>query len=368
MLITRAPVRISLGGGGTDLPAYYEEYGGFVVSAAIDYYAYTILTPGRSDDVQIISADYRSLCQRPTCEDLIWNGDLSLPKAIIYYFNVSGGLTVFMASQTPPGTGLGSSASVAVSMIKAVAFWCGLDLGAAEVAELACYIEIEKMGMPVGKQDQYAAACGGLNAITFSKEGVEVKPLGLPRPTYETLQNRLMLFFTGTSHKSSTILRSQKEASQQRDPATIKRLDKIKAFGFDIRAALEHGDLDGFGELLHRSWLEKRRLTSGITNSFLDECYEAALQAGAMGGKVTGAGGGGFMLVYCHEDKQPAVTHALEALGLQRRPFAIDEAGVQVVQGVTWSRTALRSGALPWDNWSDYFSTVGPRVPVIQTS
>jgi D-glycero-alpha-D-manno-heptose-7-phosphate kinase len=338
VLITRAPVRISFGGGGTDLPAYYERRGGLVVSAAISYYVYTILTPGWSDGVQIISADYRALCQRPICEDLIWNDDLSLPKAITYYFNLCEGLSVFLASQVPPGTGLGSSGSVAVSMIKALAFWCGLDLGPRQVAELACYIEIEKMAMPVGKQDQYAAAFGGLNCIKFCRDGVSVEPLRVPPGTREALESRLMLFFTGTSRQSSTILRRQKQASQQRDQDTIRKLDAIKELGLEIRAALEHGDLEAFGALLHQSWMEKRQLTEGITNPFLDQCYRAAQEHGALGGKVTGAGGGGFLMLYCPEERQEAVTEALTELGLQRWPFTLDGKGVQVMEAVPWSR------------------------------
>ncbi len=339
VLIARAPVRISFGGGGTDLPAYYERYGGMVVSTTISYYVYTVLSPcGANDGVQIISADYRALCQRPTCEDLIWNGDLGLPKAITYYFNLRDGLTIFLASQVPPGTGLGSSSSVAVSMIKALAFWCGLDLGPSEVAELACYIEIEKLGMPIGKQDQYAAAFGGLNVISFSRNGVTVEPLRIPQETYEALEKGLMLFFTGTSRQSSTILRRQRQASQQGDPTTLRRLEAIKELGREIRATLERGDLETFGDLLHRSWIEKRQLTEGITNSFLDQCYQTALENGALGGKVTGAGGGGFLMLYCPEDRQEAVTKALTALGLQRRPFTFESEGVQVMQAMPWSR------------------------------
>ena len=341
ILITRAPVRISFGGGGTDLPAFYERYGGMVVSTAISYYVYTTLTPGCPDGLQIISADYRALCQRPTCEDLIWDGDLRLPKAITYYFNLSDGVTVFLASQVPPGTGLGSSGSVAVSMIKAVAFWCGLDLGPAQVAELACYIEIEKMGMPVGKQDQYAAAFGGLNCITFSRNGVDVEPLRMPPGACEALEKRLMLFFTGTSRQSSTILRRQTQASQQGDRNTIHRLQALKELGQQVRTVLEQGDLAVFSELLHQSWMEKRRLAEGITNPFLDQCYQTAREHGALGGKVTGAGGGGFLMLYCPEDRQGAVTEALTGLGLQRRAFTFDSQGVQVMEAVPWSR---RSG------------------------
>lgn len=338
MLIARAPVRISFGGGGTDLPAYYERRGGMVVSAAINHYVYAILTPNGSDGVQIISADYRALCEGPTCEDLIWDGDLSLPKAITYYFNVGGGVRVFLASQIPPGTGLGSSGSVAVAMIKGLAFWCGLDLGPGEVAELACYIEIEKLGMPVGKQDQYAAAYGGLNVIRFSREGVDVEPLVLSKEVREELEKGLMLFFTGKSRRSSTILRRQKRASEIGDRATLRRLDAIKQLGEEIRVALLAGDLEAFGELLDRSWQQKREIVEGISTPFLDECYRVARARGALGGKVTGAGGGGFLLLYCPPERQEEVAEGLRQLGLQQRAFSFDFDGVQVIQGLPWAR------------------------------
>jgi D-glycero-alpha-D-manno-heptose-7-phosphate kinase len=338
VLIARAPVRISFGGGGTDLSAYYRQHGGLVVSTTISTYVYTILTPSGPHGVQIISADYRALCQRPTCEDLIWNGDLRLPKAITYYFNLCDGVTIFLASQVPPGTGLGSSGSVAVSMIKALAFWCGLDLGPEQVAELACYIEIEKMAMPVGKQDQYAAAFGGLNCIKFSRDGVVVEPLRVGPETREALERGMMLFFTGTSRHSSTILRRQQKASQEGDRDTLHRLDAIKELGLEIRAALEGGELEAFGGLLHQSWMEKRQLTEGITNSFLDQCYQVAREHGALGGKVTGAGGGGFLMLYCPEDRQEAVTEALAALGLQRWPLTLDDQGVQVMEALPGAR------------------------------
>ena len=311
ILIARAPVRISFGGGGTDLPAYYQRYGGLVVSTTINYYVYTILTADSEDAVQIISADYRALYQRATCEDLIWDGGLSLPKAITYYF------------------------------------WSGLDLDPAETAELACFIEIEKMGMPVGKQDQYAAAFGGLNCITFSEEEVTVEPLSVPAETRNRLEEGIMLFFTGTSRESSTILKRQRQASQTGEEETLRRLDAIKELGLEIRAALERADLDAFGELLHRSWVQKRGLTKGVTNPLIDQCYETARQHGALGGKVTGAGGGGFLMLYCPVEQQEAVTEALSDLGLQRRPFAFDREGVQVMQAVTWRPPRLSQPLFP---------------------
>lgn len=346
ILIARAPVRISFGGGGTDLPDYYEQHGGLVVSATIGYHVYTILTPTQSNGLQVIYADHQAFPALFGREDLIWSDDLGLPKAIAYHFNVRNGMGIFLASQIPPGTGLGLSGSVAVSMIKALAFCCGLDLGPKEVAELACYIEIEKMGMPVGKQDQYAAAFGGLNSIAFSKSGVIVHPLRVSPDTYRVLEEEMMLFCSKASRQSSSILKHQRQAIQEGDESTIRRLDKIKGFGLQIRDALEAGDLDAFGELLHRSWLEKRALVEGIASPALDRYYEVARENGALGGKVTGAGGGGFMLLYCPREQQKAVTDALTAMGLQRWPLTLETEGVQILQAVPWSRQQVAPSML----------------------
>jgi len=338
VLVARAPVRVSFGGGGSDLPSYYERYGGLVVSATIRYYVYTILTPSNSDDIQVIYTDHQPAAQAGACEGLIWNRDLGLPKAIARHFNIRRGLTIFLASQVPPGTGLGLSGSVAVSMIKALAFSSGLDLGPKEVAELACYIEIDKMQMPVGKQDQYAAAYGGLNCITFSKENVSVEPLCLLPEVRLALEENLMLFFSGVSPHSSSILQRQKQAARKADKVFVRRLGVIKELGLGMRVALESSDLETFGELLHRSWLIKRELVKGITNPLLDRCYEVALVNGALGGKVTGAGGGGFLMLYCPRDQQKAVTDALGELGVERWPLTLTEEGVQIMQFVPWSR------------------------------
>ena len=349
VLIARAPMRISFGGGGTDLPAYYEQYGGMVVSTTINHYAYTILTPGKPDSLQVVSADYHTFYRRPPCEDLVWDGDLALPKAVINHFNVQNGVNIFLASQIPPGTGLGSSGSVAVAMIKALAFWCGLDLSPYEVAEMASFIEIEKMGMPVGKQDQYAAAFGGLNHIIFEKDGsVQVDAINLPPDIMVAFQKRMMLFFTGTSRKSSTILRHQKRGSEKGDQLIVERLHAIKELAMSIKQALERGDLDGFGELLHLSWLNKRGLTENITNPFIDKCYTAARAAGAIGGKITGAGGGGFMMLCCPPERQADVTRVLEGLGLRRLDFAFDHEGAQVMWAV--------SGTTPYARWNAVLS------------
>jgi D-glycero-alpha-D-manno-heptose-7-phosphate kinase len=331
MLISRAPVRISFGGGGTDLPSFYEKYGGMVVSTSINHYVYAILTTGSGDAVQIVSADYRTFW-RQSLDSLIWDGDLALPRAIVHEFDLHQGLDIFMASQIPPGTGLGSSGSVAVCLINGLAAWQGVPLTRHEVAEKACYIEIEKMGMPVGKQDQYASAFGGLNCITFTADGVTVEPLQLSEMAWQTLQRRIMLFFTGSSRQSSNILRYQKQKGEEGDERVIERLLAIKELGLAIREALEAGDLDSFGELMHRSWVQKRSLAPNISNDSIDGVYNLARSRGAMGGKITGAGGGGFLMLYCQEEYQDAVTEALEDAGLRRMGFGFDTYGAQVMQ------------------------------------
>jgi D-glycero-alpha-D-manno-heptose-7-phosphate kinase len=330
MLISRAPVRISFGGGGTDLPSFYQRYGGLVVSTTINHYVYAVLTSGNQEAVQIVSADYRTFW-RQRQDDLIWDGDLALPRAILNDFGLRRGLDLFLASQVPPGTGLGSSGSVAVCLINGLAAWQGMSLSRAEIAEKACHIEIEKMGMPVGRQDQYAAAFGGLNCISFSADRAIVEPLQISETARDGLDQRLMLFFTGSSRKSSSILRYQKRKGEEGDPEVIERLLTIKELGIAIRHTLEAGDLDAFGELLHRSWLQKRSLAPNISNEPINQAYELARSRGAIGGKITGAGGGGFLLLYCHRGHQESVTKALEGLGLRQLAFSLESAGAQIV-------------------------------------
>ncbi|GAC1398050.1 MAG: GHMP kinase [Ktedonobacteraceae bacterium] len=334
MLIARAPMRISFGGGGTDLEAYYAKYGGIVISTAINKYFYAVITTDESDDLQVISADYRSLFRHSPYNDLFWNGDLALPKAILHHFGIRRGINLFIASEVPPGTGLGSSSAAAVTMVRAISTLVEQPMTKQQVAELATYIEISKMGMPIGKQDQYAAAFGGFNKIVFTSEGVTVKPIAIAPAVRQTLEHRLMLFFTGSSRESTSILKHQRKSTQDRDESVLQALHNIKQVAVDVQACLERGDLDEFARLLHYSWQEKRRLAPGLSTGFIDECYELALHHGATAGKITGAGGGGFMLIYCQEHAQDAVTSALEERGLKRMNFHFDHQGATVVLNV----------------------------------
>ncbi len=331
MLIARAPMRISFGGGGTDLEAYYAKYGGVVISTAIDKYFYAILTTDEADELQVISADYRAMFRHSPLNDLAWEGDLALPKAVLHSFGIRRGVHLFTASEVPPGTGLGSSSAAAVTMIRALSTLTDQPMTKQQVAELASTIEISKLGMPIGKQDQYASAFGGLNKITFTSEGVTVEPLSIAPDVRRTLERRLLLFFTGSSRESTSILQHQRKATQDSDETVLQALHNIKQVALDVQVCLEAGDLDEFARLLHYSWQEKRRLATGLSNDFIDECYGLALEHGALAGKITGAGGGGFMLLYCHEDAQERVTRVLEERGLKRMNFRFDTQGATVL-------------------------------------
>ncbi|MBL8165756.1 MAG: GHMP kinase [Anaerolineae bacterium] len=331
LLIARAPVRISFGGGGTDLPAYYMQFGGAVLSTAINRYIYTFISRGASDALQIISSDFRVFYRHTPGAPFVPEGELGLAKAVLREFPDVDGLDVFIASQIPPGTGLGGSGAVAVSMITALSAWHGRNMSKQDIAEMACDIGINKLRLPSGKQDEYGAAMGGLNLIEFTKDGTTVNPVQTPPGTLETLQQRLMLFYTGKSRDSVKILTSQSNASRQQDPSTLERMHRIKALGADMLEVLQRGQLDEFADLLHQSWLQKRGVTSDITNNQIDLAYETARKQGALAGKITGAGGGGFLMIYCHVDHQPAVTAALQAQGLARMDFRFDFDGASVL-------------------------------------
>lgn len=331
LLIARAPVRISFGGGGTDLPAYYSQFGGAVLNTAINRYVYAVLSSGPTSALQIISSDFRVFERLVDEKIVIDDGELGLAKAVLSEFGGYTGLDLFLSSQVPPGTGLGSSGAVAVCMVTALAAWHGREMSRQEIAEMACDISIQKMGLPSGKQDEYGSAMGGLNQIVFHRDETQVHPLALPASIMESLQRRVMLFYTGKSRNSGKILKKQSDASHEQNPDTLERMHRIKALGQEMVETLERHDLDGFGDLLHQSWLQKRGVVSDITNSLIDNAYQQARDCGALGGKIAGAGGGGFMMLYCREDKQAAVTASLESLGLRRMDFSFDFEGSQIL-------------------------------------
>jgi D-glycero-alpha-D-manno-heptose-7-phosphate kinase len=333
VLIARTPVRVSFGGGGTDLAAYYERFGGMVVSASINKYIYGIVTKNFDTTFQVISADYRTVLNMPTDGSSYTNNslELRLSQVIYEYFNLRVPINVFIASEVPPGTGLGSSSTASVTLCNIFSTLMGQSMNKAQLAETAYEIETQRMEAPIGKQDQYAAAFGGLNCFEFTTDGVRVTPLNMNASTVRTLERRLMLFYTGATRQARDILHEQRSSSGQRSGRTVESLHQIKALGRQIKEAIETGQLNDFGVLLDESWQHKKRLASGVTNEFINTAYSRARENGAIGGKITGAGGGGFLMLYCHEDRQDAVQAALTELGLQQVRFAFDFEGSRVL-------------------------------------
>jgi D-glycero-alpha-D-manno-heptose-7-phosphate kinase len=333
MLIVRSPVRISFGGGGTDLPSYYERFGGAVVSAAINKHFYTVLEKRNDGKIQIISADLRTV---ETWQDIarmeVRGNALEIPLAVIKEFGCNVSVNLFLASEIPPGTGLGSSASVCVNLTKVLATYNRVFLSKYELADRAFHVACNVLGRPVGKQDEYASAFGGLNFISFHQDGTtHVEPLNLEPGLLRELQSNLLLFFTGASHHSWTILEEQDESTRRTDSGTVEYLHEIRKLTEPMKAALIAGRLSEFGLLLHQGWEIKKQLSSKMSNARINEMYESALRNGAVGGKITGAGGGGFLLLFCQQQQQEAVRKALVALGAQEMGFDFDFQGAQVV-------------------------------------
>jgi D-glycero-alpha-D-manno-heptose-7-phosphate kinase len=333
MLIVRSPVRISFGGGGTDLPAYYQQYGGAVLSTAINKYFYTVLGTRSDNSIQIISSDLR-ICE--AWSDFaalrMQDGGLEIPVAVLKDLGREVCVDLFLASEIPPGTGLGSSASVCVNVLKTLTSYLHIPLSKQDLAERAFHVARNVLQRHVGKQDEYAAAFGGLNFIEFLPDGGSRVELIDPGPAVmNELQNSLMLFFTGAAHHSWNILAEQEKSTEHGSRKPIEALHEIKELAFRMRDALRAGDLQGFAEMLDEGWHAKKRVSPKISNSRIDALYDLATRNGALGGKITGAGGGGFLLVFCEPEHQDHVRHALAAEGVKEMTFNFDFQGAQVV-------------------------------------
>jgi len=347
MLIVRSPVRISFAGGGTDLPAYYKQFGGAVLSTAINKYFYTIL--GRRSDqcIQIISSDLRICESWRTFGALDIRGSaLEIPLAVLKDLDHELHVDLFLASEIPPGTGLGSSASVCVNVLKTVTTYLHMPLSKLELAERAFRVARDLLQRHVGKQDEYAAAFGGLNFMEFLPDGdSRVRPLNLASEVVNELQDSFLLFFTGAAHHSWGILAEQEKATEQGHSRSIEALHEIKELAYLMRETLEQGRLQRFAELLHESWMAKRHISNRISNARIDGLYDLALRNGAIGGKLTGAGGGGFLLLFCPAERQTQVRSALAEEGLREMTFNFDHQGAQVLVNDPFIDNDKRSGS-----------------------
>ncbi len=333
MLIVRSPVRISFAGGGTDLPAYYEQFDGAVLSSAINKYFYTILGKRTDGRIQVISSDLRIFeTWRDIASKSTEGSGLEIPLAVLKDIGRDISVDMFLASEIPPGTGLGSSASVCVNILKALTAYLHIPLSKYELAERSFHIARNLLRRHVGKQDEYAAAFGGLNFITFHRAGgVEVEPLELDTGVMGQLQSNLLLYFTGSAHNSWTILEEQEKSTSDRSGSAVDALHEVRALASRMRAALENGKLNAFGAMLDEAWQAKKQVSSKISTSRIDQLYRVARENGALGGKITGAGGGGFLLLYCDPEHQESLRTAMAATGVQEMAFAFDSQGAQVI-------------------------------------
>jgi D-glycero-alpha-D-manno-heptose-7-phosphate kinase len=324
MIITRSPLRISLGGGGTDLPSYYKKHSGFLIAAAIDRYVYITLHQTFVPDLIVKYSKLERVASASEVHHPIIREALKLVGIDGSYLELTS------MADIPAGTGLGSSGSFTTAMLKALHAHRKNIVHPRDLAEQACHIEIDLLKEPIGKQDQYIAAYGGLTCFQFLPNGhVEARPLQVEAETLYNLEDNLLLFFTGYSRAAGTILREQDDKSRQSDRDMTDNLHFVKELGYQSQEALQVGDLQRFGELMNVHWEHKKKRSGGMSNPDIDKWYNLAMENGALGGKLIGAGGGGFLMFYAQEKTK--LRHALTLAGLKEVRFRFDFEGTKVV-------------------------------------
>jgi D-glycero-alpha-D-manno-heptose-7-phosphate kinase len=325
MIITRTPFRITLGGGGTDLPSFYQEHGAHILAVAIDKYMFlNVNTPIVDDKIRV----------RYTSSELVDHVDdlkHTLAREALRHFDFTSGIEIVSIADVPAGTGLGSSSCYLVGLLNALHALLQDQATPQKLAEEACYIELEVLRKPIGKQDQYMAAFGGLTALDIKPDGsVSVTRLQLDVDLVESLERNILMFYTNEIRDATAILKKQDQATRAKDRVVVNSLREIKDIGLEISGAISKGNLRRFGEMLDVHWQSKKRLSDGITNHHIDAWYELAKRNGAIGGKISGAGGGGFLMLYCEENK-PRLREVMRSAGLRELKFRFDFEGSKVV-------------------------------------
>jgi D-glycero-alpha-D-manno-heptose-7-phosphate kinase len=324
MIITRSPLRISLGGGGTDLPSYYRQYGGFLIAGAIDKYVYITLHQTFGSEMIIKYSKLERVTSVEEIEHPIVREALRLVGVKASYLEMAS------MADIPAGTGLGSSGSFTTALLKALHAWKKNLVHPSELAEQACTIELDRLREPIGKQDQFISAYGGITCFKFlPDERVEAWPLSISQETLFNLEDNLLLFFTGYSRSASAILKEQDDRSRNADKTMVDNLHFVKDLAEQSRRALESDNLREFARLMDVHWQRKKERSQGMSNAKINEWYDRAMSHGALGGKLIGAGGGGFLMFYA-EDKA-ALRHALREQGLTEVRFRFDFEGTKAL-------------------------------------
>jgi D-glycero-alpha-D-manno-heptose-7-phosphate kinase len=325
MIIARSPLRISLGGGGTDLPSYYEKRGGFLISAAIDKYVYIILHKNFDGKIKLKYSDYEETDSVRGIKHAIFRETM---KKLEIKDDCS--LEICSMADIPAGTGLGSSSTFTTALLKALHQYKGDIVSTRVIAEEACDIEMNMLKEPIGKQDQYISAYGGITCMEFEKDGkVRVWPLELSDETLYDLEDNLMLYFTGFSRSASSILKEQDDASKKDDSGMLKNLDFVKELGIKSREAFERGDLREFADIMNTHWEYKKKRSGTMSNPKIDEWYEYAMKNGALGGKMIGAGGGGFLMFYT--ENKTKLRAAMKKTGMDEVRFRFEKEGACIL-------------------------------------
>ena len=325
MILSRASTRITLGGGGTDFKSYYSKYGGFLIAGGIDKYC-TILANRRFYKSIRLSYSQMEILER------VCDIQHRIFRAALEFVGIDGGIELHSAADVPANCGLGTSSAFTVALLNALHAYKKDFVSQKQLAEEACHIEIDVLGESIGKQDQFMAAFGGLTCLTFEKSGdVLVEPLRISSEGLDQLETNLLLFFTGKERSASETLTEQDEKSKKDDPEMINNLHQVKEIGLETRKYLENGQVNMIGELFDVHWSIKKKRSQKMSDSFIDECYELARKNGAIGGKLIGAGGGGFLMFYCNNSEKVKVIEAMQKANLQWERFHFDFEGAKIL-------------------------------------
>ena len=324
----RAPLRVSFGGGGTDVEPFCVNQGGAIIGSTINKYAYCSIVPRDDEEIIVHSLDFDMTVKYNTRENYVYDGKLDLVKAALKGMDIRQGCEVYLQCDAPPGSGLGTSSTVMVAMLAAMARWKGVEMDAYRLADLAYEVEREDLKIAGGYQDQYAATFGGFNFIEFhGRNNVVVNPLRIKKDIIHELQYNLLLCYTGNIHISANIIKDQVRNYEKKDG--FEAMCEVKALAYAMKDELLKGNLHSFGKLLNYGWESKKRMSSKITNPQVDALYNEAMAAGALGGKLLGAGGGGYLLMYCPYNLRHKVAARLEAAGGQLTDWCFELRGAQ---------------------------------------
>lgn len=331
MFIGIAPLRISFAGGGTDQPEFYEKYNGNVICTTINRFTYVVVHKRFDKAFQTFSPDFQKHYRPTEFKKIEIEDGVEIAASIVKFLKFKEGVDIVLQSDVPAGSGLGASSSLAINLVNVLIYLQRKKWNKKKIAETCFEIERNVLKWPMGKQDEYITSIGGFQNIEFKANKVNVKPILMNKKSLLELQNNLLLFFVGKTRDSAKILSSQLQKAKSENKKTIESLNIVKNLAVEMNVSLQKSDLTHFGELLHRGWMAKRNFTDGISNKKIDKLYELALKFGASGGKLTGAGGGGHLLLYCEKHKQKKVVPKMKKLGLTHIDFKFYNEGPKIL-------------------------------------